>query len=312
VAHRRPDWLLLGAPRSGTTTLSTFLDEHPGAYLAPGKELQFLDRREVSLDDVPAYLASFAGARRDQRAGEASPRYLSMRATPARVAMICPDARLAAICRDPTDRAYSHYWWRRLWNAEPRSFETAVREEMAGTVVPGAEYLWGGCYANHLDMWEAEFPADQMLVLLFDDLRREPTDVFARLCGHFAIDESFVPPSAGERINTTHDVRWPRMWKATLRWRKERRLGVASNAGSRGGVVRRTAAWIDSRNARPFSPPPLDDTMRAELDEWFREPTARLAVRLGRELPWGHEAAPPSSVGDTETVQLDDRRVGTE
>jgi hypothetical protein len=287
VGGRRPDWLVLGAPRSGTTTLSTFLDEHPGAYLAPGKELQFLDRDDYDESEVDRYLRHFAGGRPDQRVGEASPRYLYVAEVPGRVAAICPDARLAAILRDPVDRAYSHYWWRRLWKAEPRTFEEAVRDEQSGRLVSGAEYLWGGCYADHLEAWEARFPTEQLCVLLFDDLRADPLGTFQTLCRHFGIDDSFEPPSMGQQINTTHDLRWPRLWKATLRWRERRRLGIGSQQVAPPSVAARVAEWVDGRNARPFKPPKLDEALRAELDEWFAAPTDRLRARLGRDLTWG-------------------------
>jgi hypothetical protein len=284
---RPPDWLLLGAPRSGTTTLSTFLDEHPGAYLAPGKELSVLDRDELSDDDVAAYFAAFAGALPDQKVGEATPHYLSSVRTPDRVARLCPDARLAAILRDPTDRAYSHYWWRRQWKVEPRPFEVAVREEMQGGDVQGAEYLRTGCYADHLDMWERYFPREQLCVLLFDDLRTDADATYRRLCRHVEIDATFDPPSLGQQINTTHDVRWPRLWRATKRWRRRQELGVASQQpGRRRTMAERAALFVDARNVRVFRPPPLDARLRAELDAWFREPNRRLAERLDRDLAW--------------------------
>src|SRR4051812_47155826 len=106
---RLPDYLIIGAPRSGTTALSKYLAAHPDVFLSNPKELDFFDRQEPTPDALAAYARHFAGATADEVAGEATPTYLHSPAAVARMAQTVPDARLVAILRNPIDRAYSHY-----------------------------------------------------------------------------------------------------------------------------------------------------------------------------------------------------------
>ena len=244
------------------------------------KELNFFDRQDPTPDALASYTEHFAGAGADQRAGEATPTYLHSDVAPARMARTVPDARLVAILRNPVERAYSHYWWRRLWRAETREFADAIADELAGSAPSGAEYLGHGTYHPHLVRLGEHYPRSSVLVLLFDDLPADAGKVFESLCKHIGADPSVRPPVVGARINTTHDVRWLKLWLAMERWR--------GRPGRRYALAR----FVDARNSFQFVPPPLDRATATRLAEHFAEPNAALAAFLGRDLSaW---SAPPS------------------
>ncbi len=111
VPARVPDFFIVGHHKSGTTALYEMLKRHPQIFMPDLKEPRFF------AGDLPArlepptarrlpatleeYLALFADARPDQRAGEASPSYLRSHAAAGAIARLAPDARIIAILREP-------------------------------------------------------------------------------------------------------------------------------------------------------------------------------------------------------------------
>ena len=126
---RLPDFVLMGAPKAGTTALHAALAEHPELFLSPVKEPKYY----LCGDSPPPayrgpgdahsnrewiwqrqrYLDLFEGADEHQQAGESTPFYLYHRDARRRLAADLPDARLVGVLRDPVDRAYSN--WQHLW-----------------------------------------------------------------------------------------------------------------------------------------------------------------------------------------------------
>jgi len=273
---RLPDFVIVGAARAGTTALWTYLREHPGAFLPFRKELNFFNEREPSTDAVARYRQLFEGATDRQRVGEASPLYLYSEDAAGRMAEVIPQAALVVSLREPVARAYSHYWWRRLWRAEERSFEQAVDDELRGAAPPGAEYLAFSRYVGQLKRFARHFPREAIFVTLLSDLKADADGVFDRLCHHVGIDPDLRPAVVGAKVNTSVDVRSVRLWRATQRWqlRYDRRV--------------RPLELVKRMNARRFVPPPIDEGVQARLRRHFEEPNAELAAWLERDLSiWG-------------------------
>lgn len=281
---RLPDFLIVGAPRCGTTALADYLREHPDVFVSVPKELNFFNRVAPKPAAVEHYASSFAGAGPDTVAGEASPVYLESSAAPERMASVVPRARLIACLRDPVDRAYSHYWWRRLWRAEERPFTDAVADELAGNVRPGAQYLGYGLYFEQIQRLLRFYPRESLLTVLFSDIVQRPGETYARVCGHIGARDDVQPEIVGRQINTTMDVRSPRLWRMTQRWRE------------RDETRYRLVRLIDSWNLLEFDRPPMDQHVRHEVAAYFKAPNARLAEWLDRDLShWTGSDSPRAS-----------------
>jgi hypothetical protein len=274
VDGRLPDFVIIGAARAGTTAIWEYLRAHPGAFLPIRKELNFFHRVELTPETLAWYRGQFAEARPEQAAGEASPQYLFYDVVPERMASVIPNAKLVASLRDPVDRAYSHYWWRRLWRAETREFAEAVDDELAGTAPPGGEYLGYGLYREQLDRFCAVFPRSALHVTLLDDLEADASGTLASVCRHLGIAEVAVPPArAGQKVNATSaDIRSAAVSKALARWQWR--------SGWRGKVFRMGRRL----NRQAFEPPEMEPEMRARLHEHFALPNAELARWLDRDL----------------------------
>jgi hypothetical protein len=131
-----PDFLIIGAQKSGTTSLYRWLERHANVVTGPWKECSFFDAERRT---TAGYRACFPLRRTRRqvevatggpvRVGEATPYYLFQPDVPRRVAALLPDARLIALLRDPVERAYSHYRHNVALGIETLSFEDAIDAE---------------------------------------------------------------------------------------------------------------------------------------------------------------------------------------
>ena len=188
-----PDFVIIGAGKSGTTSLYDLLIRHPCVEGAAMKEVRYFNQHFEK--GIQWYRSQFPPPRwKDGRriiTGEATPGYLFRIDVPERMAEVVPQARLIALLRNPVDRAYSHYHHAVRSARETRTFEEAVqtekewllgaeagaseREPHTGAGRARFEYLKRGIYVDQLLRWSEFFDREQMLVLKSEDFfEREP------------------------------------------------------------------------------------------------------------------------------------------
>ena len=129
---RLPDFIIGGAPRSGTTWLYDLLNRHPDLYMARPKQPEpkfFLVDHFYAQGLVHYSQTWFAGALANQVAGEKSTDYLESAAAAERIARDLPAVKLVFILREPAARAWSNYLWSQMNGLETEDFETALRLE---------------------------------------------------------------------------------------------------------------------------------------------------------------------------------------
>ncbi len=103
-----PDFMIIGAPKCGTTSLFEYLCGHPNVARPRRKEIHYFDERFER--GLAWYRRHFPLVEKPQITGEATTAYLFAKNTPARAAALVPDAKLIAVLRDPVRRVISHYW----------------------------------------------------------------------------------------------------------------------------------------------------------------------------------------------------------
>lgn len=264
-----PNFFVVGAMRSGTTSLARALGAHPDVFLAPVKEIHFFDRNyHRGLD---WYRSHFADVTTEQAVGEATQTYLYDPDALERMVAVAPEARLVAILRDPVDRAYSHYWHERARGWEPLEFEDAIAAEPDRLAAGGEaryrySYLDRGRYLAQLQRLCQVFPREALVVVQFEDFRDDPKEVYTSVCRHLQVDDGMIPAILGERINpyVTFRSRWVRTFSRQLPAR-----------------LREVAERL---NVREATYPPMAPATRERLTAAFAHEVATLADWLGRDL----------------------------
>lgn len=183
-----PDFLIIGAMRAGTTSLHSYINQHPQVAPALRKEIHFFDRNFHK--GLGWYRAHFPCCRAPNiLTGEDTPYYLFHPAAPRRIMETLPTVTLIAILRHPVNRAYSHYWQKIRRGRETLSFVDALAAEdgrLQGETErlrddPGHHsfnhnhfaYRARGRYAEQLERWFDLVPRDRLLVVSGEELCRE-------------------------------------------------------------------------------------------------------------------------------------------
>jgi hypothetical protein len=267
---RLPDFLVIGAMRSGTSSLARYLRAHPSICLATQKEVHFFDRNFDRGTDW--YIRHFPCLHPGHMTGEATQTYLFEENALDRMAAVVPEAKLIVLLRHPIDRAYSHYWLNRARGREPLDFPEAIEAEPQRIANGGLNerfwysYLGRGRYARQLNALTRRYPGDHVLVHLFEELSDSPGPTYASICRFLCVDDGFLPPNLGRVVNPYVTFRSVRLRSLSLR------------------LPRQVGRAIGRLNTRAGSYPAMDVTLRRELIESFEGEIAAVESWLGRDL----------------------------
>ena len=229
MSPRYPDFFLAGAVKSGSTSLYYYLDQHPEVYMSPVKEphhfsyhdMDFehfrpLIRKRIAAFDLQKYLAAdelkmiyrayirdekdyltlFKNAGSEKLTGEASTSYLWSLHAAENIRAKIPHAKIIIALRNPAERAFSHYLMDLKINFVKGSFQEAIKQDMDvkdPSWGKSAMYVQSGLYYNQVKRFYDQFPHEQLLVILYDELKGSPEKVFKKICSFLGIDNSFLP-----------------------------------------------------------------------------------------------------------------------
>jgi len=206
----KPDFLVIGAARSGTTALYNYLKQHPDVFMPSQiKEPNFYCYEGLTLDvkgpgaefinnsvtQSEVYEALFEGASDNQIKGEASPLYLYEPRTPERIASSAPDIKLIAILRNPIEQAYSHFMYAaRLLVEDESDFVKALNleeERRAKGWQPLFGYSSFPRYGEQFERYFKHFDKSQFLIETYEDFDAAPLPVLERIYEFLGVDRNF-------------------------------------------------------------------------------------------------------------------------
>lgn len=292
-----PEFLVIGAAKSGTTSVDRYLAEHPAIFMSPVKEpgffafegdkMQFSGPRDAwMLETVrttwPRYLELFEAAQSYHHVGETSPVYLYDEDAPSRIKTRLPEAKLIALLRNPVDRALSQFRFMIQCEREPESNLMDALLDEDRRVEAGWEWGWHyrrlGFYGQQMERYYALFDADQIHVELYDDLIANAEAVMQRIFHFLDVDISFQP-----NVQQLHNA--TRLDTSRRFSRFLNRTGL--RAAARAVTTRRFRRWA---HARPFMRTEsdvfaaMDAETRRFLRGHFRTDIQHLEDLIGRDL----------------------------
>jgi hypothetical protein len=197
------DFIGIGAQKSGTSWIYACLYEHP-EICAPVKEIHFFSRDRFG-KGREWYESHFRKCKDGTRSGEFSTSYLYSKEAASRIKMLYPDTKIIAVLRNPKTRAYSQYQNAQKAGeiGEDVSFEAYVESE------PSA--LEQGRYMEQLDRYLRLFRREHVLVLIYEDIERDPRAFMQTIYRFLGVDENVIPSMLHARINTARMPRFVRI-----------------------------------------------------------------------------------------------------
>jgi hypothetical protein len=284
-----PNFIVIGAAKAGTTALHWYLTEHPAVFMTSVKDPAYfaygvdadggllwgdLELHSFPVQSLSEYEGLFADAGDALAIGEASTTYLECPQSAARIRELLPAARILCSLRHPVDRAYSDY----LMHLRRRGLRFDPARDLTVTsdwARADSRWMRIGRYHEQLSRYFDAFPRDQIRVLLFDDLRRNPRRFVQDVYQFLEVDPDFVPdfdtPHAAGGIPASVMLEGVFMRGA--------------RSAIKPWVPKRAANWFRRLRARTMrQAPPLPADLKKELTSHLREDIIKTSELIGRNL----------------------------
>jgi hypothetical protein len=283
-----PNFLIIGAMKSGTTALYYYLEQHPEIYMSPVKEPNFFSSQKQeneagAVTHIRTYQHLFRGVSGEKAIGEASHSYLYEPRAAAEIRRYIPEAKLIAILRNPIDRAYSHFLHMVRSGTEPLDdFAQALREEEGihkGRTLQ--DYIGRGLYYNQLKRYFGTFPREQVRIYLYEDLSGTPISTVQDAFRFLKVDDSFVPDVSLRRNVSGH----PKYKTLDGLLRRQSRIKHAAKIYLPARLRwRLSKAFDDLKTRNLVEPPPVQSEVRRQLIRVYREDILKVQELIHRDL----------------------------
>lgn len=201
-----PDYLIVGAQKCATSSLFSYLQQHPKVRPPSHKEIHFFDSQFRK--GVDWYRSHFPmhgrSAGNDWQTGEASPSYLLNPHCAGRIKRVLGEVKLIISLRNPVDRAFSHYRHNVKRGREISQFHEAIQNEhemmmewrkvlqdesYPDQALRDGSYLLRGHYLNQMERYLEHFPRSMLHVIIYDDIVSNPQAVMAKLCEFLELEQ---------------------------------------------------------------------------------------------------------------------------
>lgn len=292
-----PAFFVVGAPKSGTTSVYAYLRGHPQVFLPRRKELLYYCTDlhfRFPLLNTEQFLSYYRNAHPNQVAGEVSVWNLFSVEAAQRIYTHNPRARIIAILRHPADMIHSlfqnHVFNRNEIFTDLEAALDAEPERRAGRLLSpvmrcpqeALYYSEVARYATQLRRYYAVFPAGQVLVLFFDDFARNTPQVFQKLLRFIGVDESYRPDFRIHNARKTVRSRWLRdvMTGGPAWLRRIVRMLLPHQSAARD--------WLEQRlwqiNTQQTVATALSPVLRQRIIKMYEPEVRELSAMTGRDL----------------------------
>ena len=205
-----PNFLIVGAPKAGTTSLCHYLSKHPSVFISSPKEINYFSRDEIIAQNLyykdfkainlNQYKKLFKKAKDRIAVGEGSVSYLFYPETPQKIKKIIPNVKIIILLRDPINRGFSHFLMDLRLGLVNNTFEEIIKNNN-NTDLYYQQYIELGLYYQQVKRYIDNFGKDRVKIYLQDDMRDNMKDVLKDLFTFLEIDNSMIP-----KINKKYNI----------------------------------------------------------------------------------------------------------
>jgi len=180
TSYDKPNFMVVGAQKAGTTSLYHYLNQHEDIFMPSPKELHFFDTdKPISSTRFNRYLKKFKTQKTYLGKGEATPIYMFYPETLEKIKSFLPQLKIIIVVRNPTRRAYSHYWYEVTRGWENEDFIDAISRSSneSELYLRHHSYVERSLYSNQLERSYRIFGRENVLVIKFEELISSPLTV---------------------------------------------------------------------------------------------------------------------------------------
>ena len=291
IRARMPNFLIVGAAKSGTTSLYAYLKQHPDIFMPEWKELSFFTGDEFTpLHKVKKsryYYTVFAKVKNESAIGEASTSYLYDKTAAARIKEKLGNIKIIIALRDPVSMSYSLYNHQVRKEGETTdSFEEALAKEddrFEDADFRKKCYGWHAnyyyyqraLYYNQVKRYLETFGKENVFIILFEELVGETLGVVQSVYRFLEVDDTFIPkikihnPAGGI-------LRIPRFWEDSGLFFKTFQFVFSKN------LIKKIPHLVRNVGRKP--PQPINPETAKKLRKKFYEDTCKLEQLTGKDL----------------------------
>ena len=286
------DFLVIGAPKCGTTSLFHYLRNHPRLYIPAQKELPFFSEDDLQSDGWDHFAAPYYSAVSSEKLwGKLTPEYMKHPvAVPERIRATMPEVKLIAVLRNPIDRARSAHRMavKRKWSWQSsRNFEELASQQMTAGLDLAQRPLntiCVGLYAAILRSFLKFFPPSQLLVLFTEEMEADPEAAVDSVLVFLGLPAGFRPANLGKKYHVGGTKqRFPAVQKVfrtitPLKW-----LWRQLPKGRRRALK---FWWWTEVNVVKEKAPDLPAELREKMKDFYRPDVQELEQIIQRKVPW--------------------------
>ena len=288
-----PNLLIVGAAKSGTTSLHNYLNQHPDIFMSKHKEPHFLINNEIGLSRIPKginkindYSNLFLNSENYQYRGESSAMYLQFPEIAIKniKKYLDKQVKIIIMLRNPVDRAFSGYQHVKRYNTdEDLEFQNAIdqcedRYIKNTKMTPASRYINIGMYHDFVTKFTKNF-VNQTHVIIYDDFIRNTDEELDKVFGFLQIEKI--------KINTSKQY-----MVGGWQWKNSFFKKIFLNKNILKHVIKIVVPFKSGRlflvnmfkSIFTFSVEKMDDKVRKKLEDIFREDIKKLSLLLDRDL----------------------------
>jgi hypothetical protein len=265
--YRLPDFVIIGAMKSGTSSLHEYLDLLPSVCMSRPKEPAYFVPERYAWRSPEWYGAFFTAKPHATHAGEASPHYALRHVYPGvaeTMQSVVPDARIVYLARDPVERIRSEWIHHVARGRISRSLSDELREPEASVIFHTSRYAW------QLEPYLEHFKREHILVLSTEELHRRPSETLDTLLRFLGIAEPLPAGAAARQFNESSDKRRPNALGRAL----------SDHPRARRFVLQRVPRLAGPR----IEPPQWEPAVRARVADALRPDVAALRDLTGQSF----------------------------
>ena len=295
--NRLPNFLVVGAAKSGTTALYHYLAQHPEVFLSPIKETNFFALKDKDLSfkgpgdykgihrrtitEIGDYYNQFIKVTDEKSIGEICPSYLYFEDAPKNIKEHIPKVKIIAILREPVARAFSAWVHLTRDGREYLNFKEALADEPRRIKENWAEiwhYKEESKYYNQLKRYYDSFPKENIKVVIYEDFKKNQMRVYGEICNFIGVKSSFVPSMSAKHNKggiPKNKIIWNLMMKQNI-WK------TLFNHLMPIKIRKMIKEKIEARNVN--KKPQLDENKRKELSVQFRDEINKVEQLIEQDL----------------------------